>query len=244
MAPGSKRMTAQARKRQIAEITVDLIAQHGLRGATMARIAEAAGVRQASLYTHFGSRREILLAALDVVYEKIYASRETSSDENSLERLRQMCNHHIELWATQGEKHHAHPLLEFIAGARSEGLADVLAEKHLESIEQFAQVVREGQKEGKIPETVNADQVAWFITGWAFAGDVSHLMGFKKFLDPTVSVQWLDVIFGSFNEDGPQACSAASPGDAAPAPDATAASPGADTVSEGVTARDGDEAGG
>lgn len=218
MAPGSKRMTAQARKRQIAEITVDLIAQYGLRGATMARIAEAAGVRQASLYTHFGSRREILLAALDVVYEKIYASRETPSDENTLERLRQMCNHHIELWATQGEKHHAHPLLEFIAGARSEGLADVLAEKHLESIEQFAQVVRDGQKEGKIPETANADQVAWLITGWAFAGDVSHLMGFKKFLDPSVSVHWLDVIFSSFNESKPQTYTAATSPDAAALP--------------------------
>ena len=204
MAQGTKRMHADARRRQIAEVTVDLIAQHGLRGATMARIAEAAGVRQASLYTHFGSRRDILLAALDVVYEKIYASRETTSNENSLERLRQMCDHHLELWATQGEQHHAHPLLEFIAGARSEGLREILAEKHLESIEQFAQVVRDGQSEGMIPPEVDADQVAWLITGWAFAGDVSHLMGFKKFLDPSVSVHWLDVIFGSFSGDEPR----------------------------------------
>ena len=197
-------MTADARKRQIAEVTVDLVAQYGLRGATMARIAEAAGVRQASLYTHFQSRREILLAALDVVYEKIYASRETSSQENSLERLRQMCNHHIELWATQGESHHAHALLEFIAGARSEGLLEVLAEKHLQSIEAFAEVVRDGQQEGLIPASVDPDQVAWLITGWAFAGDVSHLMGFKKFLEPSVSVHWLDVIFASFVVgDGP-----------------------------------------
>lgn len=204
MAQGTKRMHADARRRQIAEVTVGLIARHGLRGATMARIAEAAGVRQASLYTHFASRREILLAALDVVYEKIYASRETSSNENSLERLRQMCNHHLELWATQGEQHHAHPLLEFIAGARSEGLREILAEKHLESIEQFAQVVRDGQTEGKIPPAVDADQVAWLVTGWAFAGDVSHLLGFQKFLDPSVSVHWLDVIFGSFRGGQPQ----------------------------------------
>ncbi len=196
-------MHADARRRQIAEVTVDLIAQHGLRGATMARIAEAAGVRQASLYTHFSSRRDILLAALDVVYEKIYASRETSSNENSLERLRQMCNHHLELWATQGEQHHAHPLLEFIAGANSEGLREILAEKHLQSIEAFATVVRQGQDEGKIPPEVDADQVAWLITGWAFAGDVSHLMGFEKFLDPSVSVHWLDVIFTSFRNGVP-----------------------------------------
>lgn len=173
----------------------------------MARIAAAAGIRQASLYTHFPSRRAILLAALDVVYEKVYASRETPTSENSLERLRQMCDHHLELWATQGDRHHAHQLLEFISGARSEGLREVLAEKHLASIQQFAQVVRDGQAEGKIPSSVDPDQVAWLITGWAFAGDVSHLMGFKTFLEPKVSTHWLDVIFASFaaapRGDGP-----------------------------------------
>jgi AcrR family transcriptional regulator len=191
-------MTAEARKRQIVEVTLDLIAKEGLRGATMARIAAGAGIRQASLYTHFENRRAILLAALDVVYERIYASRETPSQEDSLERLRQMCSHHLELWATQGERHHAHQLMEFVSGARGEGLLDILAEKHMASIEQYAQVVKDGQAEGKIPEYVDPEQVAWLITGWAFAGDVSHLMGFKTFLEPNVAVHWLDVIFASF----------------------------------------------
>lgn len=198
MAPGPKRMSAQARKRQIVEVTLDLIAEHGLRGATMARIAAAAGIRQASLYTHFESRRAILLAALDVVYERIYASRETPTADNSLERLRQMCDHHMELWAAQGERHHAHQLLEFVSGARSEGLLEILAQKHMASIEAYADVVRAGQREGTIPAHVDAQQVAWLITGWAFAGDVSHLMGFKTFLEPNVSTHWLDVIFASF----------------------------------------------
>jgi len=191
-------MTAEARKRQIVEVTLELIAKHGLRGATMASIAAGSGIRQASLYTHFASRRAILLAALDGVYEKVYASRETALQENSLERLRLMCDHHLDLWATQGERHHAHQLLEFIAGARSEGLEEALAAKHLEAIEQFAQVVRDGQKEGKISESVDAEQVAWLINGWAFAGDVAHLLSFKQFLEPNIAVHWLDVIFASF----------------------------------------------
>ncbi|MBN1629102.1 MAG: TetR/AcrR family transcriptional regulator [Thermoleophilia bacterium] len=191
-------MTAEARKRQIVEVTLDLISEYGLRGATMARIAARAGIRQASLYTHFESRHAILLAGLDAVYERIYASRETPTDENSLERLRQMCDHHLELWSNQGEKHHAHQLMEFVSGARSEGLSEIVAAKHLASIEQYAQVVRDGQAEGTIPACVDADQVAWLITGWAFAGDVSHLLGFSKFLEPSVGVHWLDVIFASF----------------------------------------------
>jgi AcrR family transcriptional regulator len=193
-------MTADARKRQIVEVTLDLIAKHGLQGTTMSRIAAGAGIRQASLYTHFPSRRAILLAALDAVYERVYESRKTASDEDSLERLRQMCDHHLELWRTQGDRHHAHQLLEFVAGARGEGMRETLATKHLEAIEQFARVVRDGQEQGKISRSVDPEQVAWLVNGWAFAGDVAHLFGFKQFLAPNVAVHWLDVIFASFEQ--------------------------------------------
>jgi len=196
------RMTAEARKQQIVEVSLDLISKHGLQGVTMSRIAAGTGITQASLYTHFESRQAILLAALDVIYEKIYASRDTPSTENSLERLRGICEYHIELWADQGERHHAHLLLEFIAGAPGEGLREALAEKHLGTVHQFAQIVEDGKREGHIPEYVDADQVAWLITGFAFAGDVCHLMGFTSFLEPKVSTYWLDLMFAGFRDGG------------------------------------------
>lgn len=196
------RMTADARKRQIVEVALDLIEKHGLQGVTMSRIAAGVGIRQASLYTHFESRHAILLAALDVIYERIYASRMTASSENTLERLREICEHHVELWAGQGEEHHAHLLLEFIAGAPGEGLRETLAAKHLETLKEFAQIVERGKKEGTIPPQVDSERVAWFITGFAFAGDVSQTMGFTRFLDPEISGCWLDMMFDSFVADG------------------------------------------
>jgi AcrR family transcriptional regulator len=192
------RMTAEARKRQIVEVALDLISKYGLQGVTMSRIAAGVGITQASLYTHFDSRQSILLAALDVIYEKIYASRDTPANENSLERLRAICEHHLKLWADQGERHHAHLLLEFIAGAPGEGLRQALAEKHLGTVEQYAQIVEDGKREGIVPEHVDPEQVAWLLTGWAFAGDVCHLMGFKAFLEPKVSAYWLDLLFEGF----------------------------------------------
>ncbi len=194
-------MAAAARKRQIVEVALDLVAKHGLHGVTMSRIAAGAGIRQASLYSHFHSRQEILLAALDVIYERIYASRMTASSENTLERLREICDHHVELWAGQGERHHAQLLLEFVAGAPGEGLRETLASKHLETLKEFIQIVERGKLEGRIPAYVNSEQVAWFITGFAFAGDVSQTMGFKHFLDPEISGRWLDVMFASFVEE-------------------------------------------
>jgi TetR/AcrR family transcriptional regulator, transcriptional repressor for nem operon len=192
------RMTAEARKRQIAEVALDLIEKYGLQGVTMSRIAAEAGIRQASLYTHFESRHAILLAALDLIYERIYASRMTASSENTLERLREICDHHVELWAGQGEKHHAHLLLEFVAGAPGEGLRETLASKHLDTLKEFIQIVERGKGEGRIPAHVDSEQVAWFITCFAFAGDVSQTMGFKRFLDREIAGHWLDVMFASF----------------------------------------------
>ncbi|MCL5735169.1 MAG: TetR/AcrR family transcriptional regulator [Actinobacteria bacterium] len=195
------RMAAAARKRQIVDVALDLIGKYGLQGVTMARLAAGAGIRQASLYTHFASRQEILLAALDAIYDRIYASRMTGSHENTLGRLREICDHHVELWARQGERHHAHLLLEFVAGAPGEGLRETLAAKHLETLKEFTQIVERGKQEGKIPAHVDAEQVAWFITGFAFAGDVSQTMGFRKFLSPEISGRWLDVMFASFEAD-------------------------------------------
>ena len=192
------RMTATARKRQIVEVALDLVAKYGLQGVTMSRIAAGAGIRQASLYSHFQSRQEILLAALDVIYERIYASRMTRSSENTLERLREICDHHVELWAGQGERHHAQLLLEFVAGAPGEGLRETLASKHLETLKEFVNIVERGKKEGNIPVHVDSEQVAWFITGFAFAGDVSQTIGFTHFLDREISGRWLDVMFASF----------------------------------------------
>lgn len=194
-------MAAAARKRQIVEVALDLVAKHGLHGVTMSRIAAGAGIRQASLYSHFHSRQEILLAALDVIYERIYASRMTASSENTLERLREICDHHVELWAGQGERHHAQLLLEFVAGAPGEGLRETLAAKHLETLKEFIQIVERGKQEGRIPAHVDSEQVAWFITGFAFAGDVSQTMGFEHFLDPEISGRWLNVMFASFVEE-------------------------------------------
>lgn len=209
-------MTADLRRRQIVEVTLGIIAQHGLQGVTMARIAAGADVGQATLYAHFENREAILLAALDAVYDKIYASQETANTENTLERLREMCDRHLDLWADQGEGHHAHLFLEFIAGAPGEGLREALAAKHLESMQCFATVVEEGKREGRIPSGVDSEQVAWMIIGWAFAGDVCHLMGFRPFNDPKIASHWLDTIFASFSAGAGAATGAPAEPDAAP----------------------------
>jgi AcrR family transcriptional regulator len=84
---GKPRMAAAARRRQIAEITVDIVARYGVQATTTSRIADAAGVTQSALYRHFPSRNAMLLAALDVLYERIHAVIRSSEQGTVRERL-------------------------------------------------------------------------------------------------------------------------------------------------------------
>lgn len=74
-------MTAEERKRAILAAAAPVIAQSGLRGASVREIAEAAGVSEALLYKHFPSKQ----ALYD---EAIAAAREFS--KSTIDRLAQL----------------------------------------------------------------------------------------------------------------------------------------------------------
>jgi len=192
-----KHMTGETRKQQIVQVTLELVAKYGTQGTTMSRIAAAAGIRPSSLYNHFKSRREILLASLDAIYERINETHRTSSKENVLDRLREMCNNILVSWVSEGDAHLAHVYLEFIASARSEGTNEIMAQKKLATVRDVALMVEEGRRQGSIGGHVDPDQAAWLITGWALTGDISQLLGVKEFFRPSVSAYWLDFILDS-----------------------------------------------
>lgn len=63
---GGKRLTADARRRQLFEVALSLFAEHGYASTTMDDIAEAAGVTKPLVYQHFESKRALYLELMDV----------------------------------------------------------------------------------------------------------------------------------------------------------------------------------
>lgn len=61
-----RRLTADARRRQLFEVALSLFAEHGYPATTMDDIAEAAGVTKPLVYQHFESKRALYLELLDV----------------------------------------------------------------------------------------------------------------------------------------------------------------------------------
>jgi AcrR family transcriptional regulator len=65
-APVGRRLTADARRRQLFEVALSLFAEHGYPATTMDDIAEAAGVTKPLVYQHFESKRALYLELMDV----------------------------------------------------------------------------------------------------------------------------------------------------------------------------------
>jgi len=77
------RWTGAERRRQVAAVALQVIARQGVQGATMGRIAEAAGISSPALYNHFSGRTELLEAATDILLERVLAWVDSSSGQDT-----------------------------------------------------------------------------------------------------------------------------------------------------------------
>ncbi len=66
--------TEQARREQLLSVTVDQVAARGVAGASLSRIAEAAGITKAAVLYHFTSKDALIAAAHAHVLESLVAA--------------------------------------------------------------------------------------------------------------------------------------------------------------------------
>jgi TetR/AcrR family transcriptional regulator len=63
-----QRLTAEARRQVVLDTACRVFSKSSYRGATTAEIAREAGISEPILYRHFGSKRDLYLACLDVAW--------------------------------------------------------------------------------------------------------------------------------------------------------------------------------
>lgn len=90
-----------------------------------------------------------MLAALDVLFERIHDVHRASKQTNALERLREISMYHTRLVASAPDGF-VFPLFEFLAASPEEGLREALAVRQKSLADELADVVREGQQQGTI----------------------------------------------------------------------------------------------
>ena len=167
-----------------------------MEGATTTRIAQAAGLSQAALYKHFPTRNDLLLAALDSLYDTIHeVVLESSSESNVIERLRTIGRLHSDL-IVSGRGSFIYPLFEFLAAPPESGLREAQGVRQLQMIQSVAAMVEEGKAQGSISPDVDSEQVGWALHAVWWAEDIAHLMGLDQFVTAGRSSTILNNVLG------------------------------------------------
>ncbi len=190
------RQTSKETKQRLTRATLEVVAKEGVEGATTSRIAEAAGLSPAALYKHFATRRDLLLAALDDLYDIIHKEvLEATSESDVLERLRSIGRLHSDL-IVSGRGSFIYPLFEFLAAPPESGLREAQGVRQLQMIQAVAAIVEEGKAQGSIAPDTDAEQVAWQLHAVWWAEDISHLMGLDQFVTAGRSSTIINNILG------------------------------------------------
>jgi AcrR family transcriptional regulator len=173
---GPRRMPSAARQAQITQVTLRLVAEHGLAGASMSRIAEAVGVSNAALYRHFASREDILIAAHDVLVERVFSWLRSSKAPRVIDRLRDMGRSHAQIFAKDIEGFNA-PMFQFISWLPKDRVREHVVKRRVEMLRCYADLIEEGKAQGCIRTDIETDLIVAEFFAWIWWEDLSYLEG-------------------------------------------------------------------
>ena len=199
------RLAPADRREKIIDAIVRVVSEHGVPQATISRIAEAAGVGPGTLYRYFGSRQEMLTAALEAVYEQIMRPWYESREMDALERVRAVGRQHSQTMLS-GEGGFAFPWVKFIAGASEVGLRDAVAEAQRRAYRTVQSVFEEAQAQGSIRADADPLQLTYQFLVYAWGENMCVLMGLDEFLGEDRSMKilehFLDQVAATPSENG------------------------------------------
>ncbi|MCO7231493.1 MULTISPECIES: TetR/AcrR family transcriptional regulator [unclassified Cobetia] len=150
-----QRLSQDQRRRDLLEATLSCVAQHGLAGASVRRVAEAAGVSPGLIRHHFGTKDDMVRAAYAYMMGQLtsdIADASPASDDSPACRLARfiaasltqpnLAAHKISLWAT------------FIGRVRHDAsYSAVHQETYREFLDLLAQLVRPVLSAHALPAT-------------------------------------------------------------------------------------------
>jgi AcrR family transcriptional regulator len=195
------RRSSQERRREIAEATLSLISRVGLHNTTVSRIADEVGMQPPSLYKHFASRHEMLLAASALLHERAGRHLQLSSNPDILARLREITEAHRSYMSSEFEGF-VIPIFEFMAAPRDSGLSELSGERSLDTVRAIADLIEEGQRQGTVRSDLDARLAAWTLMVCYWAEDITQVMGIQEYLADGYSAKILERILRGLAPSG------------------------------------------
>ena len=188
-----RRLPPDKRRAQIVAAVLEVVSKCGVPGATVSRIAAAAGVSEGALYVHFGSRDDMLEAALDSIFGEMATLIESSAGKTAVERLVHIAQNHSRMMKTELDRF-ANPWMEFVAAGPQVGIREAVAKTQSRAFAMMHEVVMQGQREGSIRKDLDARRITWQFYTILWAENVSSLMGLSEYIDDGHSAYSLDLL--------------------------------------------------
>jgi AcrR family transcriptional regulator len=156
----SKKATAVAsRREEIIDVAARVIAERGIKGATVRDIGQAAGILSGSLYYHFESKEQIVLEVLlpSVQAQHERALRLRAESASASEALEALIRDSVNTTAR-------YPNQSVILRNEARAFRDIealapIAEMRSKMLALFVDVVTEGQRSGEFRRGIDADIV-------------------------------------------------------------------------------------
>lgn len=177
--PRARKQPADVRREEVLDAAVRVFARESFRGAGTAEIAREAGIAEPTIYRHFGSKRELYLAALDRCCEIVGSSFQQFQDENedALDALMAM----IEWYDHSIRENPAYLLLRMRAEGETndEDVRQALATAYSALVESVAALIHRGQEQGVFRKTVAPQGAAWLFMGMGQVADLTLMLGME-----------------------------------------------------------------
>ncbi len=160
-----EKLDTEIRREQIVEAALGLIAAQGVRRLSMAALARRVGLVPSALYRHFGSKQEILQAAVQMIGQKAGENLKAvrGLTPNSLERLQYLLTGILKMI----RELQAMPRIVFSEGMSTDHPEDKrqVYEMLQGVLKQVENIIREGQERGEIRADLDAKSLAFTFWG-------------------------------------------------------------------------------
>jgi AcrR family transcriptional regulator len=160
-----ERIPTQARREQIAEAALSLIANQGVASLSMAVLARRIGVVPSAIYRHFDSKDKILDSVLDLLRKKLMGNVAIVRDEwtDPLDQLKRLLSLHVRLILD----YQALPRLIFSGDIydRHPGRKKEIYKIVRTYLGEVAAIIREGQRQGRINPDFEPDMLSVVFLG-------------------------------------------------------------------------------
>lgn len=189
------------RRSQIIDSAIGLMSDHGVTGATTARIAAEVGVSEPTLYRHFKNKQEILLAALDVIAVRLmfFAATAASGAKDVVERLRLMSGAFYDFAISNPDE--TRVFFEAISATHEPEMRDAMHVKFDELLRLVEGVLAEGIAQGEIRPDLDVTLTAWEIASLGSALYLAFTLGFEDVLTKDKALIAVDRLLDSIVTD-------------------------------------------